>query len=254
MALLQDGMSQMIESSLPPMQGFPQSHRLRAGSGGAGSWPCSNLPPAQPALAIRAPRPYLQPMTSDDYIRIAYLLLLLIAVGGWFFSQGRESVGKTLQQAMIWSFLFLGLGAGYLLWNDITQRSRIGQFEQMASGEIRVPMAPDGHYYLTLEVNGVPVRFVADTGASDIVLTKEDARRAGIDPDRLRYTAIANTANGRVPTAPVRLREIRLGDLVLRDVRASVNGGEMEGSLLGMSYLRHFSDVSFRRGELVLTP
>ncbi len=193
-------------------------------------------------------------MTSDDYIRLAYLLLLLIAVGGWFFSQGRESLGRTLQQAMIWGFLFLGLGAGYLLWSDITQRSRIGSFEQGAGGKIRVPMAPDGHHYLTLEVNGAPVRFVVDTGASDIVLTRDDARRAGLDPERLRYTGIARTANGRVATAPVRLREIRLGDLVLRDVPASVNAGEMEGSLLGMSYLRRFSDISLRRGELVLTP
>ncbi len=191
-------------------------------------------------------------MTTDDYMRLAYLVLLLVAVGGWFFAQGRAAIGKTMQQAMIWGFLFLGVAAAYGLWSDITTRTRLQQIYDSENGELRVPMSPNGHFYVTLEINGTPLRFAVDTGASEIVLTREDARRIGLDPDALRYTGIARTANGEVPTAPVRLKEVRLGPFTDRDLPASVNGGEMPGSLLGMSYLRRFEDVSFNRGELVL--
>ena len=110
----------------------------------------------------------------------------------------------------------------------------------------------DRHFHLTLEVNGQNVRFIVDTGASDIVLTQEDATRVGLDVDTLAYLGRASTANGVVETASVVLDQIALGDLVDRDVRASVNGGEMFGSLLGMSYLNRFSEISIRRDRLVL--
>ena len=57
----------------------------------------------------------------------------------------------------------------------------------------------------TLEINGTPVRFMVDTGASDIVLSRRDAERVGIDPAALGYLGRARTANGTVPTARVRL-------------------------------------------------
>ena len=66
------------------------------------------------------------------------------------------------------------------------------------------------------------------------------ARDLGIDPEGLAYTGRAVTANGEVRTAFVRLPEMRLGDLVDRDVPAQVNAGKMDGALLGMDYLGRF--------------
>tara|TARA_R110002124_G_scaffold141111_1_gene305522 strand:- start:183 stop:815 length:633 start_codon:yes stop_codon:yes gene_type:complete len=192
-------------------------------------------------------------MTGDTTANLIYLVLLGCAVGGWFLMQNRNGMGKMLQQAMIWGFIFLGVVAGYGLWSDVQRQTTGGQMLQLGSGQITVPRQPDGHYYLTLALNGENIRFVVDTGATDMVLTREDAARAGLDVDALNFVGTANTANGTVRTAPVRLNTVRLGDITDTDVYASVNGGQMEGSLLGMGYLERWGRIEISGGELRLT-
>ena len=192
-------------------------------------------------------------MTGDNIASLIYLVLLGCAVGGWLLTSGRDSIGKTLQMAMIWGFIFLGVVAGYGLWNDVQRQTTGGQMLQLGSGQISVPRQSDGHYYLNLALNGETVRFVVDTGASDMVLSIDDARRVGLDPDSLNFIGTANTANGQVRTASVRLNTVRLGDITDTDVYASVNGGEMDGSLLGMGYLEKWGRIEISGGELRLT-
>ena len=192
-------------------------------------------------------------MTGDTTANLIYLVLLGCAVGGWFFIQNRNGMGKMLQQAMIWGFIFLGVVAGYGLWSDVQRQTTGGQMLQLGNGQITVPRQPDGHYYLTLALNGENIRFVVDTGATDMVLTREDAARAGLDVDALNFVGTASTANGTVRTAPVRLDTVRLGDVTDTDVYASVNGGQMEGSLLGMGYLERWGRIEISGGELRLT-
>ncbi|MEH6647756.1 retropepsin-like aspartic protease family protein [Sulfitobacter sp.] len=192
-------------------------------------------------------------MTSDDTASLIYLALLACAVGGWFIVQNRGGMAKMLQQGMIWGFLFLGVIAAYGLWNDVQRQTMNNQMLQMGNGQISVPRQLDGHYYLTLAINGENIRFVVDTGATDMVLTREDAHRAGLDVDTHNFIGTANTANGQVRTAPVRLNTVRLGDITDTDVYASVNGGEMDGSLLGMGYLEKWGRIEISGGELRLT-
>jgi aspartyl protease family protein len=91
-----------------------------------------------------------------------------------------------------------------------------------------------------LEIAGQPVEFMVDTGASSVVLTREDAQKLGIDPDTLVYLGTAQTANGIVRTARVTLDDVRLGDFTDPTLKAYVNDGDMGGSLLGMDYLGQF--------------
>lgn len=192
-------------------------------------------------------------MSALDLGNLTYLALLLAAVGGYVLASARKNLAKTAQQLLVWGFLFLGIIAVYGLWDDI--RNEIAPFQTTGeSGAIEVPRSPDGHYYLTLAVNGAPIRFTVDTGASQIVLSQEDAARAGLDPDTLRYSQTAYTANGPVPTAPVILETLRLGDLAAADLMAVVNGGEMDSSLLGMTYLSRFNKIEIQQGRLILTP
>ena len=190
---------------------------------------------------------------QNDPASLVYLVILGSAIGLWFFAQNRQSLGKLAQQAAAWGLIFIGAIAVVGLWGDIRQTVAPSQNVVADSGQIEVPRAPDGHYYLTAESNGEPVRFVVDTGATQIVLTKEDARRAGLDLDGLVYLGRANTANGEVRTAPVRLDRVTIGPIEDSNVRAVVNDGVMEGSLLGMEYLQRFSSVEIGGGKLVLT-
>ncbi|WP_299965670.1 TIGR02281 family clan AA aspartic protease [uncultured Roseobacter sp.] len=192
-------------------------------------------------------------MSSGDTGSLIYLILLGVMVGGWFFMQNRMSTNKLLQQAAVWGLIFVGVVAAYGLWGDISQSVRPQQAVFADEGRIVVPRSPDGHYHLTAEVNGTPVRFIVDTGATMPVLTKADAARAGLDPDSLDYVGRAMTANGAVATAPVRLDSITVGPASDTDIPAVVNGGDMEQSLLGMSYLQHWGRIEIAGGALTLT-
>lgn len=191
-------------------------------------------------------------MDGDQLGRLIYLVLLGSVIGGYFLLEGRKRMGKMAQQAAIWGLIFIGMMAGYGLWSDIRST---GPRQQIVAeeGRIEVPRAPDGHYHLTLQVNGQPIPFVVDTGATNLVLTRADAARVGIDTDELAFVGTASTANGTVRTAPVRLDSVEIGPFRDTRVRAWVNGGEMDGSLLGMDYLQRFSSVEFTGGRLVLT-
>jgi len=190
-------------------------------------------------------------MENFDFPRLVYLTILGSVLVLWFVVQGRQSMGKLLQYAAAWALIFLGAIAVVGLWQDIRQTVRPTQ-SVVSDSRVELPRAPDGHYYVTAEVNGTPLRFVVDTGASQIVLSRRDAARAGIGTESLVYTGRAQTANGTVRTAPVRLERVSIGPIADRDVRAVVNEGAMTGSLLGMDYLRRFSSVEITGGKLVL--
>lgn len=191
-------------------------------------------------------------MSSWELGNLAYLVLLGAVLVFWFVAQNRNSPGKTMQQAIAWGLIFLGVIAAIGLWDDIRQTVRPRQAMLTEAGRIEVPRANDGHYYLTLGINGTPVEFMVDTGASQMVLTAGDARRAGIDTADLAYVGRAMTANGEVRTAPVRLDRVELGDVSDRNLRAWVNEGDMDRSLLGMSYLQRWSRMEITGGALVL--
>lgn len=192
-------------------------------------------------------------MSSDNFATLAYLSLLLLALGAWFIAQARRSPGKTAQHAAIWGLIFIGVIAAIGLWGDVRQTVLPSVATVSEGGQIIVPRGQDGHYHVLAAVNGTKIAFVVDTGATDVVLTEEDAKRAGIDLASLAYTGRARTANGEVRTAPVRI-DLSLGGMEAPRLRASVNEGEMSQSLMGMSFLSRFSRVEIARGQLVLTP
>lgn len=189
-------------------------------------------------------------LNGDQIASLLYLSLLGAAVIGWMLVEGRKRMGQMMRMAAIWVFIFMGAIAAVGLWGDI--RSAITPVQKMVEGRIEVPRASDGHFYLMAEVNGTDVRFVVDTGATDMVLTLRDAERVGLNPDKLAFLGQARTANGVVQTAPVRLDTVRLGAFMDQNVTASVNGGQMDGSLLGMSYLNRFTTLTISGNRLLL--
>ncbi len=191
-------------------------------------------------------------MQSDDMAQLAYLLVLAVAVAGWFIAENRRSLGKATRQGIVWGLIFIGVIAGVGLWNDIRDDVMPRQ-SVIGDGVIDVARNSDGHFYLVLEMNGKSVEFIVDTGASDVVLTLKDAKRIGLNPDDLVFSGRANTANGTVEIARARVNEVQLGDIRDTDLRVSVNGGDMNGSLLGMSYLRRFDSIEIKGDRLILT-
>ena len=94
---------------------------------------------------------------------------------------------------------------------------------------------------------------MVDTGASLVALSAEDAAKVGIRPNPGAYSRPISTANGNVMVAPVRIRELRVGDIAVRDVEAVVvPEGRLGTSLLGMSFLRRLKGFDMAGGRLTL--
>lgn len=189
-------------------------------------------------------------MDGETLARVGYLAIILVALGSWVMVEFRQRMGQALRMALAWGLIFVGMMAGYGLWSDI-QRDVMPMQEVAVDGAVEVPRAPDGHYYLTLLINGTVVPFMVDTGASGMVLAAEDAERIGLDPSTLHFRGQASTANGVVRTARVTLPLVELGPFRNEAFDAYVTEGDLDQSLLGMDYLGQFR-MEFDGGKLIL--
>jgi aspartyl protease family protein len=190
---------------------------------------------------------------GDSTGRLIYVVILLVIVGGWFFAQNRQKLNQNLQQAILWLFLFAGAVLLYGVKDDLRQQISPRAAVQSENGQIILRRAQDSHFYANLKINGQDIEFIVDTGASDMVLSREDAIKVGLDPAKLVYFGAAQTANGAVKTARVKLDSVDFGGVTDRRVTAFVNDGDMFGSLLGMSYLSRFSRLEIAGDRLILT-
>ena len=118
--------------------------------------------------------------------------------------------------------------------------------------EMSFPADGNGHFLVNAVVNGEDVRFVVDTGATDVVLGVNMARRLGYDPDTLDYSKKYQTANGLADGAPVTLREIRIGSLSLYDLPATIVRQPLPVALLGNSFLSRLAGHEVRDGRLTM--
>ena len=191
-------------------------------------------------------------MQGDDFGQLIYLVLLGTVIASYVFVSFRKNIGEAARTMALWAFIIIGVAVSYGLWNDISGAIVPRQSVMMEEGRIEAPLREDGHYYLTLTLDGTPVEFVVDTGASEVVLSGDDARRIGIDPGTLAYTGRASTANGVVRTAPVMIEDVRIGDFEDGRLRVLVNEGELSTSLLGMSYLQRYDSIEIRNNRLIL--
>ncbi|MEQ8825967.1 MAG: TIGR02281 family clan AA aspartic protease [Filomicrobium sp.] len=118
-----------------------------------------------------------------------------------------------------------------------------------------VELNPDGHGHFNarVEVNGRTIDAMVDTGATVVALSYEDARRSGVFISNSDYTGRVRTANGIAKVAPVTLPRVRIGDILVRNVKGVVSEpGKLNGTLLGMSFLGRLQRVEIRNGRLIL--
>jgi aspartyl protease family protein len=121
------------------------------------------------------------------------------------------------------------------------------------ASELVLKAGAHGHFMAEAMVNGQPIEFLVDTGASSIYLTPDDAARLGWTPQRLTYSERYVTASGVVHAAPVTLRSLRIGQLELYDLPASVGEAPGSLSLLGMSFLKRLESYEVRGDRLILS-
>jgi aspartyl protease family protein len=207
---------------------------------------------------------HLFPGTLDDpdaRMSLIYRLGWLALIGASVLAFARARPKSALRNAAIWVAIFVVL-TGIMSFKDdaafIGKRflGALSPMQGMAheDGSVSFPAGPDGHFHIQALVNGGRVTFMVDTGASDIVLAPNDARRIGFDPDMLEFDQLAETANGTVSGAAIRLDSLTVGPIDMGGVPATVNGADMSESLLGMEFLNRLHGWRVENGVLTLVP
>tara|TARA_Y100001960_G_C14751307_1_gene868633 strand:+ start:1298 stop:1993 length:696 start_codon:yes stop_codon:yes gene_type:complete len=196
----------------------------------------------------------------DGGVDLVRSLLWLGLIVGSLFLHKRLKIGHIVKYGGIWFTIGVCLILAYSFRHDA--RDIIGRItaelfpeDPRAVGEvIEVRAGSHGHFVLKAEIDGVTIRFLVDTGASDVMLSMRDASQLGLIPEKLVFNKFYSTANGLVKGAPVRIKRMTIGPISITNVSASVNAGEMKQSLLGMSFLNRLSGFEVRDGILRLKP
>jgi aspartyl protease family protein len=199
------------------------------------------------------------PLSSGQFGSLAYKIALLVFVGATVLIIFRERFAQALTAALLWVVLALILVIGYSYrfeLRNVADRviAELIPGHPISHGRtVEVARAFNGDFEVTAEINGARVGMVLDTGASSVVLTRDDAKAAGLPLEMLVYSANIDTANGRTRAAPVTLDRIAIGGLVERSVAALVaQPGQLKTSLLGMSFLNRLQSWEVRGDRLLL--
>ncbi len=205
-------------------------------------------------------------LEPGEFATASASLAFLVFIASSVLSGYRGRMGRALRDASIWTLITLALVSGYSFRDELGGLAyRIAgelapagsglRVENIAEGEraVRIRRRTDSHFVAKVQTNGATLTMLVDTGASTVVLGPADAKRIGIDMEKLRYTVPVQTANGTTYAAPIRLKSITVGPITIKDVDALVSKpGALRDSLLGMSFLNRLRSYEFSGEYLTL--
>ncbi|AXS40104.1 TIGR02281 family clan AA aspartic protease [Breoghania sp. L-A4] len=196
--------------------------------------------------------------SGPQLVKLSALALILGA--SLLFSP--RNLGTALRSMLIWTSLGVILVAGYAMryeletvfWRTVGVLVPGYAIEQN-DGTIALVQDRSGHFTLDATVDGAPVHFLVDTGASMITLTDEDARAIGLDTAALNFRTPVTTANGQALVAQVQLDTVTIAGSELRRLRAFVAPpGKLRSSLFGMNALNRLASWRVEKGRMILQP
>ena len=166
-----------------------------------------------------------------------------------------DSVHRTVRRGAwgITAFWLLLLGLLFLGFDHLEKRRTAGyQAHEGQGGELVIPRERDGHFYVTGRVNGQPVSFLVDTGATSVTVSEAFAQRAGLQGGE---PVTFQTANGALPGRLLRQVPVQAGHLALPGVTVAVGmvGKPPEVALLGQNFLSRY-DIQILQTEMRLVP
>ena len=197
---------------------------------------------------------------SEDWSNFIYLSFLLIYLVSSVIFKSHIKTSQLLKQFMGWVGIALISLILYSFRHEVKSiKNRIvaelfpSNIIQVSDSQIGVSISEDGHFYMDIKINNIPIKFLVDTGASNIILSLNDAKRIGINTNNLNYTRTYNTANGKVMGAIVNLSKIEVAGVTFKGIPATINNSDLNISLLGMSFLNRFKKYEFYQDKLILT-
>ena len=178
-------------------------------------------------------------MTNDWMLGSLYLLMAMMLVAGSLIAR-RERFAKLATMLIAWIAIF---GAGFILFtfrDDLTYvaqrlKSEATGAPVVEGSQLRIPMAIDGHFWVQGSINGTPVKFLVDSGATMTTIGRDTANAAGviINPNR---DQIVRTGNGMLRVATGKAESVSLGTIERSNVSLHIAEHE-DLNVLGMNYL-----------------
>ena len=199
-------------------------------------------------------------LQSDwDKVRLINLVGFIALLSASLVLGRRFRTRDTIRNIAIWCAVFAALGLGYTFSGELGAlgdrvRGELFPGTPVSTGprEMTISASEGGGYYVDGTINGAPARFAIDTGASGIVLSPEDAARAGIDVAHLDYSLPVETAHGASFNASARVDRLVVGQIELHDVEVEINKSSMGSSLLGMTFLKRLDSFGVENGRFVM--
>jgi aspartyl protease family protein len=184
-----------------------------------------------------------------------YYLIIAVAVASSIVAM-RLPAGKVLKMVAAWVAIF---AAGFVLFSFRSEFSSFGQrLRAEATGSsisdgasVRIPVAEDGHFWVNAAVNGHPVRFIVDSGASVTTISVESAKAAGVPIGTER--TVVNTANGRTQAIKGWADRLEVGSIERKEFPVDINEHD-DTNLLGMNFLSSLRSWRVEGNYLVLEP
>jgi len=126
--------------------------------------------------------------------------------------------------------------------------------QQVAGGETRIPLAPDGHYWVRASVNGVPAAFMVDTGATLTTLNEDTAGAAGLEARRGGIPIMMQTANGPIAAKIATIDSLRFGNIEAQGLDAAIAPNLGPTNVLGMNLLSRLASWRVENNVMIMAP
>ncbi len=196
-------------------------------------------------------------MGSDQSAEFIYLVAILIFVASAYMVR-RIPIGRGLQMFAGWVIIFLAVFVAFTMKDEIAGFARQVMDERRAEStglqvgqELQIKQALDGHFWVEGKLNGTPVRFLIDSGATTTSISTSVAKRAGIEPSS-GIPAMVQTANGVTTVARGRAQRLEVGQIVRENIAVHISDGFGETNVLGMNFLSSLESWRVERIRLIL--
>ncbi len=199
-------------------------------------------------------------MSEGDTASLVYSLMLLVLVGSALVSRTLP-IGQTLKMAMGWIGIFalIFLLVSFrpemkLIWQRVTGELGLASAPAISGTPMTLRKSDDGHFWVTADVNGRPVRFLIDSGATFTALSANAARQAGVEADGLSLKTVIETANGTVEAERGTIGKLDVGSLTMRDHDVVISDAFGDTNVLGMNFLSDLESWRVEGSSMILTP
>ena len=198
-------------------------------------------------------------MSGDQTVQLIGAMMMLVLVGSSLVAR-RLPIGQVARMVAGWLLIFAAVLVGYSYrfeLHAVVQRvagDLLGERGQTVGDTLRVPMAPDGHFWVRARVDGEEMRFLIDSGATTTAMSAAAADQAGLEVERSGLPVVISTANGMVEARRARIGRLSMGPILSKDLTAVVSPAFGDINVLGMNFLSSLESWRVEGRTLVLEP